>query len=117
MLVVSIQFEEGSGMNILLIAVVAMFMINGIYALVRAEYAAAAMWIALGAVFIVTLDNRDSAVAQSNELRRGSIKVISAVIALTIAVTLLGYQVVKDFTAKNSSDPGSKKENINTKRQ
>ncbi|MFB2978648.1 hypothetical protein [Microseira sp. BLCC-F43] len=78
------------------------FILNGAIQLLRREYVAGSIWVFLGTLSLLTHNMRELENFQFSDLRRLSVKAISFGIALTIAVALFGYQIFRDYTAKNS---------------
>jgi hypothetical protein len=78
------------------------FILNGVIQFWRREYIPGTIWIIIGALSLVSLNIREFDNFQFSNLRQLSIKAIAFGMALTIAAGLFGYQIYRDYTAKQS---------------
>lgn len=82
------------------------FLLSGAIQVLRTEYVAAVIWMALGIGFLLNTEP-----LQLSEIRQGSLKGITGLIALITAISFFGYQVIQDYRASHSPDKAEQSEN------
>jgi len=83
-----------------------LFLLNGVVQILRTEYIAAVVWVALGIGFLLNTEP-----LQLSDIRQGSLRGITAVIALITAISFFGYQIFQDYRASHSPERGEHSEN------
>jgi hypothetical protein len=83
-----------------------LFLLSGVVQILRTEYIAAIVWVALGIGFLLNTEP-----LQLSDIRQGSLRGITAVIALITAISFFGYQVFQDYRAIHSPERGEHSEN------
>lgn len=78
------------------------FIFNGVIQFWRREYVAGSIWVIIGILSLVSQNIREFDNFQFSDLKRLSIKAIAFGMALTIAAGLFGYQIYRDYNAKQS---------------
>ncbi|GAB4194913.1 MAG: hypothetical protein Fur006_40950 [Coleofasciculaceae cyanobacterium] len=82
------------------------FLASGVIQILRTEYVASVVWVALGIGFLLNTEP-----LQLSDIRQGSLRGITAVIALIAAISFFGYQIFQDYRASHSSERGYHSEN------
>lgn len=83
-----------------------LFLLSGVVQILRTEYIAAVVWVALGIGFLLNTEP-----LQWSDVRQGSLKGITTVIALITAISFFGYQIFQDYRATQSIERGEHSEN------
>jgi hypothetical protein len=83
-----------------------LFLLSGVVQILRTEYIAAIVWVALGIGYLLNTEP-----LQLSDIRQGSLRGITAVIALITAISFFGYQVFQDYRAIHSPERGEHSEN------